>query len=304
MDGIPSFSSLTQLGLVPKTPQKPPPFHPSTAMFDEFFFRRWRWCMKLVVICVKKKRKKWSVQPSYCYLTWRPRIEGVFPVWVVWYKKSRWTNYSNPYTPKNYQEWTWNLKMMVSNRNLLFQGSIFRFHVCFGGCTYIHNPHPPEFQCYWCPLSMAANGRNKWNPWRLTWRRKTVTLKFRGAGGTYSWRIWGLINLSIYCRNAWKCTEMKGWWWKAEGILKWVDWFEAMEVKQKWFRDIKCRRFYWFGVSFMKSWIFNGWNPKGSMELSWTPFWGGNQPVGFQGWTFLFFDVMKVHEDLWSCGFC
>ena len=29
---------------------------------------------------------------------------------------------------------TWNLEMMVSNRNLLFQGSIFRFHVCFGGC--------------------------------------------------------------------------------------------------------------------------------------------------------------------------
>ena len=26
--------------------------------------------------------------------------------------------------------------MMVSNRNLLFQGSIFRFHVCFGGCTF------------------------------------------------------------------------------------------------------------------------------------------------------------------------
>ena len=24
--------------------------------------------------------------------------------------------------------------MVVSNRNLLFQGSIFRFHVCFGGC--------------------------------------------------------------------------------------------------------------------------------------------------------------------------
>ena len=29
---------------------------------------------------------------------------------------------------------TWNLEMMVSNRNLLFQGSIFRFHVCFWGC--------------------------------------------------------------------------------------------------------------------------------------------------------------------------
>ena len=25
--------------------------------------------------------------------------------------------------------------MMVPNRNLLFQRSIFRFHVCFGGCT-------------------------------------------------------------------------------------------------------------------------------------------------------------------------
>ncbi len=32
------------------------------------------------------------------------------------------------------QKLTWNLEMMVSNRNLLFQGSIFRFHVCFGGC--------------------------------------------------------------------------------------------------------------------------------------------------------------------------
>ena len=30
----------------------------------------------------------------------------------------------------------WNLQMMVSNKNLLFQGSIFRFHVCFGGCKY------------------------------------------------------------------------------------------------------------------------------------------------------------------------
>ena len=30
----------------------------------------------------------------------------------------------------------WNLEMMVSNRNLLFQGSIFRFHVCFGGSIF------------------------------------------------------------------------------------------------------------------------------------------------------------------------
>ena len=32
---------------------------------------------------------------------------------------------------------TWNLEMMVSNRNLLFHGSIFRFHVCFGRCNQI-----------------------------------------------------------------------------------------------------------------------------------------------------------------------
>ena len=30
--------------------------------------------------------------------------------------------------------------MMVSNRNLLFQGSIFRFHVCFGGCISFFFP--------------------------------------------------------------------------------------------------------------------------------------------------------------------
>ena len=29
---------------------------------------------------------------------------------------------------------TWNLQMMVSNRNLLFQGFIFRFHTSFPGC--------------------------------------------------------------------------------------------------------------------------------------------------------------------------
>ena len=35
------------------------------------------------------------------------------------------------------QKLTWNLEMMVSNRNLIFQGApIFRFHVCFGGCIH------------------------------------------------------------------------------------------------------------------------------------------------------------------------
>ena len=40
--------------------------------------------------------------------------------------------------PKNqlqHQKLTWNLEMMVSNRNLIFQGSIFRFHVNLPGRT-------------------------------------------------------------------------------------------------------------------------------------------------------------------------
>ena len=38
------------------------------------------------------------------------------------------------YTPKSL---IWNLKMMVSNRNLLFQGLIFRFHVKLQGCNLL-----------------------------------------------------------------------------------------------------------------------------------------------------------------------
>ena len=37
------------------------------------------------------------------------------------------------------QSLTWNLKMMVSKRNLLFQGLIFRFHVKLPGCISSYN---------------------------------------------------------------------------------------------------------------------------------------------------------------------
>ena len=53
--------------------------------------------------------------------------------------------------PQIPQSLTWNLKMMVSNRNLLFQGLIFRFHVNLQGCTYftIHFYFPKwEFPHY------------------------------------------------------------------------------------------------------------------------------------------------------------
>ena len=45
--------------------------------------------------------------------------------WIVWV------------LPRNL---TWNLKMMVSKRNLHFQGLLFRFHVKFQGCIYQQLP--------------------------------------------------------------------------------------------------------------------------------------------------------------------
>ena len=44
-------------------------------------------------------------------------------------------NFTNSLPPRTNG---WNLKMMVSNRNLLFQGFIFRFHVSFPGCSGFH----------------------------------------------------------------------------------------------------------------------------------------------------------------------
>ena len=99
----------------------------------------------------------------------------------------------------------WSIEWFGMPSNNALQLVLMRGHTVGGRIiqtlTYIHHPRPPEFQCYCCPRSMAANGRNKSNPWRQTLRHKTVTLKFRGAGGSYSSRIWGLINLSIYCRT-------------------------------------------------------------------------------------------------------
>ena len=43
------------------------------------------------------------------------------------------------------QSLTWNLNMMVSKKNLLFQGLIFRFHVKLQGCY----PTMKRFWSYW-----------------------------------------------------------------------------------------------------------------------------------------------------------
>ena len=45
----------------------------------------------------------------------------------------------NDYSPRNL---TWNLKTMVSKRNILFRGLLFRFHVKFQGCKWCAKKKP------------------------------------------------------------------------------------------------------------------------------------------------------------------
>ena len=59
------------------------------------------------------------------------------------------------------QSFTWNLKMMVSNRNLLFQWLIFRFHVKLQGCTTSKLLQPSQTQGLQSPRPSAAS----WPPW-------------------------------------------------------------------------------------------------------------------------------------------
>ena len=62
--------------------------------------------------------------------TWELEITG--------YEGKRWQAELPVLAGLHPQKLTWNLEMVVSNRNLLFQGSIFRFHVCFGWITSIN----------------------------------------------------------------------------------------------------------------------------------------------------------------------
>ena len=57
--------------------------------------------------------------------------------------------------------------MMVSNRNPLFQGSIFRFHVCFGGCI------PIQYLCWF--------SKEAFDVWQVNrnWENKIFWKKIR-----------------------------------------------------------------------------------------------------------------------------
>ncbi len=67
---------------------------------------------------------------------------------------------------------TWPLKMVVSNRNLLFQGSIFRGYVSFRGCNLFLGPS--------CKLKPSSD--RGWTP--------KTSLGFTSSGGAAGgWRV-------------------------------------------------------------------------------------------------------------------
>ncbi len=75
--------------------------------------------------------------------------------------------------------------MMVSNRNLLFQGSIFRFHVCFGGCT-LYFAYLLSSQLQMCLKP------GHWHSW--SWARMDFQIKKN---------IWPWHSKSIFLSNLW-----------------------------------------------------------------------------------------------------
>jgi len=97
--------------------------------------------------------------------------------------------------PRN---WTWNLKMMVSKRNLLFQGLLFRFHVEFQGCTYSYRLlATPSIVTTTSSSSSLMPCSFRHSGWHHLGRR----LRFWGGGWCVSslgWTVWNV------CKR-WRC---------------------------------------------------------------------------------------------------
>ena len=70
------------------------------------------------------------------------------------------------------QNLTWNLKMMVSKRNHLFQGLLFRFHVKFQGCN---NFMLEQVVAFLHVMRMTKSKKNIIQQQKMTRFEKTVT---------------------------------------------------------------------------------------------------------------------------------
>ena len=90
---------------------------------------------------------------------------------------------------------TWNLKMMVSKRNLLFQGLLFRFHVEFQECINLNKRHPKIYPSQDGTLSSKLLAPLA-SPvaWSLSWKPRVfdgffvghLELQMFGTPGSYS----------------------------------------------------------------------------------------------------------------------
>ena len=125
---------------------------------------------------------------------------------------------SNWYTPRNL---TWNLKMMVSKRNLLFQGLLFRFHVKFQGVRFM------SCLFYWfsniaeVPLSS----------YRKVWRSLCAPFHPKmplSSPTVLSFKDW---HVSWHVSMAWlKVEEYEGaWGW-------WMNWRMKVKVSLNWMK--------------------------------------------------------------------
>ena len=104
------------------------------------------------------------------------------------------------------QKLTWNLEMMVSNRNLLFQGSIFRFHVCFGGCMF-------NISCTCWDATSCLSRQHSWQSQKGLHKQPAPKMSWSGVPETFS-RDRDVFKKLI----AGTCSrKMCGWWMIQEG---------------------------------------------------------------------------------------
>ena len=108
-----------------------------------------------------------------------------------------------PILPRNL---TWNLKMMVSKRNHLFQGLLFRFHVKNQGCKHPIWMYLSSWKTLALKFQPARNFKYLQWPWSMTpgARNGNECRHFFGAGKgcfyplkTNEWH-WKIHHLKIY----------------------------------------------------------------------------------------------------------
>ena len=80
---------------------------------------------------------QFALRPCLCWMFEAGKFEVLIPVGIPGEGMlgSRWKYQRCQKQLYTREIFTWNLKMMVSKRNLLFQGLLFRFHIKFQGCT-------------------------------------------------------------------------------------------------------------------------------------------------------------------------